>query len=195
MVSPPIVEPCFCYTTDITSLKESGEPAMRQLYIKQQVFSLTEHFTITDSAGIIHYVVDGSFFKIPKSFSIQTPQGIEVAQIEKRVFSLLPHFSVMVDGTEIATIDKELTLFKPRYRLDAQGLRVNGDWWDMNFEVSSGDQVLASISKRWFSWGDSYEVNVFDESYEILIVALVIAIDKVKHDVDSSSNAAATASY
>ncbi|MCH4209836.1 LURP-one-related/scramblase family protein [Bifidobacterium sp.] len=155
---------------------------MGQLYIKQQVFSLAEHFTVTDAVGNVRYQVDGSFLRIPKSFSITDPYGNEVASLEKTMLSLLPHFSVFVGGAQVATIDKEFSFFRPRYRIDAVGLDVEGDWWDMNFSVARGGVQVAQISKRWLSWGDSYEINVFGDGPETLIVALVIAIDKVKRD-------------
>jgi uncharacterized protein YxjI len=161
---------------------------MGQLYIKQQVLSLAEHFTVTDAAGNVRYLVEGSFLRIPKSFSITDPFGNEVANLEKTVLSLLPHFSVFVGGAQVATIDKEFSFFRPRYRIDAAGLNVEGDWWDMDFSVVRGGMPIAQISKRWLSWGDSYEISVFDDALETLIVALVVAIDKVKRDADRASH-------
>ncbi|KFJ03099.1 LURP-one-related/scramblase family protein [Bifidobacterium subtile] len=162
---------------------------MQQLYIKQQVFTLAEHFTVADAGGNVRYRVEGSFLRIPKSFSITDPFGVEVARLEKTVFSLLPHFSVFVGGMQVASIDKELSLFRPRYRIDAAGLNVQGDWWDMEFSASRAGVEVARISKRWLSWGDSYEITVFDDALETLIVALVVAIDKVKNDENSSASA------
>lgn len=131
---------------------------------------------------------------IPKTFRIiDAGFGGEVALIEKKVFSFLPHFDVMVGGRTVASIDKEFTFFKPKYRLDMQGLSVEGDWWDMNFQVRRGGTVVAEVAQRWLSWGDTYEVNVADDSLEVLVVAIVVAIDKVKADEDNSSSGSASA--
>ena len=60
-----------------------------------------------------------------------------------------------------------------------------------NFTVVRGDELVAEISQRWLSWGDSYEVIVHDDAMATIVVALVIAIDKVKADEESSGSAAA----
>ncbi|KFN93427.1 hypothetical protein TMUPMC115_0393 [Tetragenococcus muriaticus PMC-11-5] len=52
----------------------------------------------------------------------------------------------------------------------------------MEFEVYSQEKQVASIRKRWFSWGDTYEVTILDEELEQLLISLVIAIDCVKAD-------------
>lgn len=167
---------------------------MRQLYIKQKVFSIGEKFTVSDAAGNPRFTVEGSFMSIPKKFRIlDAGTGLEVAIIEKKVLSLTPRFDVLMGGAPVASIDKEISLFKPKYRIDAQGLDIEGDWWNMNFTVRRGGAVVAQVAQRWLSWGDTYEVTVHEDTLETLIVALVVAIDKVKADAtNASSSAAAT---
>lgn len=153
---------------------------MQQLCIKQHVFSIGEQFTVTDMQGRTRYTVQGSFLELPKSFRITDEYGREVAVIVKKLFSMMPHFSVQMHGMEVASIDKELTFLTPKYRIDAQGLHIEGDWWNMNFTVTRQGQQVASITQRWFAWGDTYEVTVFEDRLVSLIVALVVAIDCVK---------------
>lgn len=161
---------------------------MRNLYIKQKVLSLNEKFTVKDQKGDDVYYVEGSFMKIPKTFRIMDKDRNEAALITKKVFSLLPKFFVEADGHEVLMIKKEFTFFKSRYTIDAEGIEVVGNWWDMTFEVYKDRQEIARVSKQWFSWGDSYQVEILDESMEKIVVALVIAIDCVKADDNSSSS-------
>ena len=161
---------------------------MQQLYIKQKVFSLGEQFNVTDANGFPRYSVQGSFMRIPKSFQVYDASGNEIAVIVKKVLSWLPHFSVLMGGNAVATIDKELTVFRDRYRIDAQGLSIEGDWWDMNFTVTRDGAEVARIAQRWLAWGDTYEVTVFDTRLEALIVSLVIAIDCVKAEQQAQRN-------
>ena len=161
---------------------------MQQLYIKQKVFSLGEQFNVTDANGFPRYSVQGSFMRIPKSFQVYDASGNEIAVIVKKVLSWLPHFSVLMGGNEVATIHKELTVFRDRYRIDAQGLSIEGDWWDMNFTVTRDGAEVARIAQRWLAWGDTYEVTVFDTRLEALIVSLVIAIDCVKSEQQAQRN-------
>lgn len=65
---------------------------MKQLYIKQKVFSLSGKFTVKNQQEQDVYYVEGSFMQIPKTFSIMNTTRDEVALITKKVFSFLPKF-------------------------------------------------------------------------------------------------------
>ena len=163
---------------------------MKELYIKQKVFSIGEKFTVTDEYQNDVYYVEGSFFQIPKTFSIMNQNRDEVALITKKVFSFLPKFFVEVQGKEILTITKELSFFKARYTIDAEGIEVQGNWWDMDFEVYKQGQLVGQVNKEWFTWGDTYKVQIFDEAMETIVIAVVVAIDCVKSDEAAASSAA-----
>ena len=88
--------------------------------------------------------------------------------------------------------EKEFTLFKARYSIHAQGIEIQGNWWDMDFVVNRQGRQIAEIHKRWISWGDTYEVTVYEEDLEDLIICLVIAIDRVKADDGAAASSAST---
>ncbi|WP_201713045.1 LURP-one-related/scramblase family protein [Rossellomorea arthrocnemi] len=163
---------------------------MRQLYIKQKVFSLSEKFTVKDQEEKDTYYVEGSFMRVPKTFSIMDTSREEVALITKKVFSFLPKFFVEVNGQEVLTIKKEFSFLKARYSIDAAGIEVQGNWLDMDFQVLHNGRVVGEVGKEWFSWGDSYRVEILDEEMETIIIALVIAIDCVKADQAAASSGA-----
>ncbi len=162
---------------------------MKKLYIKQKVFSIGEKFTVTDEDQKPRYFVTGSFLKIPKTFRIEDEHGHEVSRITKKVISLLPKFFVEINGQEAIEISKQLSFFKAKYSISAEDVTVDGNWWDMDFEVSQKGRKVAEINKRWISWGDTYEITILNEALEELIISLVIAIDCVKQDeADSASS-------
>jgi uncharacterized protein YxjI len=163
---------------------------MRQLYIKQKVFSLSEKFTVKDQEEKDTYYVEGSFMRVPKTFSIMNTSRDEVALITKKVFSFLPKFFVEVNGQEVLMIKKEFSFLKARYSIDAAGIDVQGNWLDMDFQVLHNGRVVGEVGKEWFSWGDSYRVQILDEEMETIIMALVIAIDCVKADQAAASSGA-----
>lgn len=162
---------------------------MKKLYIKQKVFSIGEKFTVVDEDQRLHYSVKGSFMKIPKTFSVENEQGKEVSRITKKTISLLPKFFVEINGKEAIEISKQLSFFKAKYSISAEDVTVDGNWWDMDFDVSRKGRKIAEINKRWISWGDTYEITILDESLEELIISLVIAIDCVKEDEPAASSA------
>lgn len=162
---------------------------MKQLYIKQKVFSLGGKFTVKYQQENDVYYVEGSFMRIPKTFSIMNTARDEVALITKKVFSFLPKFFVKVNGQEVLTIKKEFSFFKARYTIDKAGIEVQGNWWDMDFQVLQQGDVIGKVSKEWFTWGDSYKVQILNEEMEAIMIALVVAIDCVKADQEAASSA------
>lgn len=97
-----------------------------------------------------------------------------------------------MNGQEVLTIKKELSFIKARYKIDAAGIDVHGNWWEMDFQVLQYGEVVGKVSKEWFTWGDSYKVQILNEEMESIIIALVVAIDCVKADQAATSSAAVT---
>ncbi|OBA33263.1 LURP-one-related/scramblase family protein [Gordonia sp. 852002-51296_SCH5728562-b] len=167
---------------------------MSRLYIKQKVFSVGEQFTVFGESEQPRYYVQGSFMRVPKHFTVTDGSGAPIAEITKTVFSFLPRFTVEMQGVEVATIRKEFSFFKPKYFIEGAALDVSGDWWDMTFDVSRNGERVASIRRKLLSWGDTYEVDIFDDALEAMIISLVVAIDRVRADASSSSSAASWSS-
>lgn len=162
---------------------------MKNLFMKQKVFSIGEKFTIKDEQENDVYIVEGSFMKIPKTFQIMNMKREEMAHITKKPFSFLPKFLVDVNGQEVLVIKKELSFLKARYSIHAEGIEIHGNWWDMTFQVLQQGEVVGQVSKEWFTWGDSYKVQILDEELETVIIAIIVAIDRVKADQATSAAA------
>lgn len=161
---------------------------MKELYIKQKVFSLSEKFTVKNEQETDVYYVEGSFMKVPKTFSIMNTSRDQVALITKKVFSFLPKFFVEVYGHEVLTIKKEFSFFKARYTMDSADIEVHGNWWDMDFQVFQKGALIGKVNKEWFTWGDSYKVQIMNEEMEAILIAFVVAIDCVKADEASAAS-------
>lgn len=162
---------------------------MKQLYIKQKALSLSGKFTVKDQQENDVYYVEGSFMQIPKTFSIMNMARDEVALITKKTFSFRPKFFVEVNGKEQLTIKKEFSVFKARYTIEGTGIEIRGNWWDMDFQILQHGEVIGQVNKEWFSWGDSYKVEILDEEMQEVVIAIVVAIDCVKADEAASASA------
>lgn len=154
--------------------------------MKEKAFSLRGRFSIKDEAGHDAYHIEGSFMKLPKSFSVMNRDGEEVAEITKKTFSFRPVFYVEAAGQSFEII-KEFTFFKDRYTINSDQFEVTGDWWDVDFEVLQQGQRIGRVQKKWISWTDQYIIEVEDEAMEELLIALVVAIDCVKAEESSNS--------
>ncbi|QTD43223.1 LURP-one-related/scramblase family protein [Sporosarcina sp. Te-1] len=162
---------------------------MKELYIKQKMLNIGGKFTVRDAAEQDIYYVEGSFLQVPKTFTIWDTTQDEVALITKKPFSFLPTFFVDVKGRETVTIKKQFTFLKSNYTIDAAEIEVQGNMWDMTFDVLQHGTVVGTVDKKWFSWGDSYRLQIMNEEAEALLVALVVAIDYVKASQAAASSA------
>lgn len=101
----------------------------------------------------------------------------------------LPRFILEIGGEEIAEIVKEFSFFRPVYSLENTDLRVEGDFWAHEYSLYDGDRNIMNIHKEWFTWGDSYELDILDPKYELISLGIVLAIDKAMAAANTASSA------
>ena len=166
---------------------DCGGNIMKTYLVKQKFRLGGERFDIKDDRGNVDYQVEGSFFQIPKSFTIYDAQGQTVSQISKIFLTFLPRFEIKLsDGTSFY-IRKKLTFFRDKYEFDNLGLRIEGNIWDLNFKLlDDRDQLVAEIRKEIFHLTSTYTVTVYEDSYADLVISLCVAIDYVEM-LESSS--------
>ena len=157
-----------------------------KLYIKQQIFSIGSRFNITDEYGLERYSVQGEIFTLGKKLHIYDPNGEEVAFIQQKLFSVMPRFYVYVNGNKIAEILKEFTFLKPRYDIFGKNWTVEGDFLAHDYIISEHGNEIASVHKVWMSWGDSFELSIYNTEDEIGLIAVILTIDAVM-DVNNNS--------
>ena len=154
---------------------------MKTFLVKQKFRFGGERFDIKDDRGVVNYQVEGSFFQIPKTFTIYDAYGEQVSEISKEFFTLLPRFTIQLRNGSNFVIRKKLTFFRDKYEFDNLGLRIEGNIWDLNFKLMDDrDQVIAEIAKELFHLTSTYTVTVYDESYADLVISLCVAIDYVE---------------
>lgn len=154
---------------------------MKTFLVKQKFRLGGERFAIKDDREQIAYQVEGSFMKIPKTFTIFDAEGEQVSQISKPVFTLLPQFEIQMRDGSSFFIRKKLTFFRDKYSFDGLGLRIEGNIWDLNFKLLDDDnRLIAEISKELFHLTSTYQVAVFEDSYADLVISLCVAIDYVE---------------
>ena len=156
-------------------------------YIKQKVFSWSDKFTVKDANGEDKYFVEGELFSWGHKLHVFDENGHEVAFIKQKMMTWLPKFEVYLNDNFAVEVIKEFSFFKPKYTLNGIDWTVDGDFLSRDYSISSSGQQIATISKAWFSWGDSYELNFSDNANEVLLLATVLAIDCVL-EAQSKSN-------
>ena len=161
---------------------------MRRFLVKQKFRLGGERFDIKDEMGNVAYQVEGSFFKIPKTFTIYDAVGEQVSGISKEILTFMPRFEIQLSNGDSFYIRKKLTFFRDKYEFDNLGLRIEGDIWDWDFKLlDDRDQVIAEISKEFIRLTSTYNLTVYEDSYADLVVSLCVAIDYVEM-LESQSN-------
>ncbi|CBZ00408.1 LURP-one-related/scramblase family protein [Streptococcus oralis] len=161
---------------------------MKTFLVKQKFRLGGERFDIKDDRGVVNYQVEGSFFQIPKTFTIYDAYGEQISEISKEFFTLLPRFTIQLRNGSNFVIRKKLTFFRDKYEFDNLGLRIEGNIWDLNFKLlDDRDQVIAEIRKEIFHLTSTYTVTVYEDSYADLVISLCVAIDYVEM-LESQSN-------
>lgn len=161
---------------------------MKTFLVKQKFRLGGERFDIKDDRGVVNYQVEGSFFQIPKTFTIYDAYGEQVSEISKEFFTLLPRFTIQLRNGSNFVIRKKLTFWRDKYEFDNLGLRIEGNIWDLNFKLlDDRDQVIAEIRKEIFHLTSTYTVTVYEDSYADLVISLCVAIDYVVM-LESQSN-------
>jgi len=155
-------------------------------YIKQTVFSRVEHFTVKDEFGNDVFEVRSPMgFRAGLKLHVCDMTGTEVAYIDQKLMSLHPTFRVHRNGKLTATIAKKFTIGKPKYEVKELNWIIRGDFLAHEYFILQGASVVMAISREWFSWGDSFVLDIADETHLPEALAVVLAIDSV---TDSSGN-------
>jgi len=153
---------------------------MRYL-IRERIFHLGEDSDITDESGrpVLH--VDGQVLSLHNTLVLRDGTGAEVARVERKLLALRPTYEISVRGGERAEVRKQFfTPFGEKYAIDIPGpddLELSGNLLDHEFTVSQRGQVVATVSKRWFSISETYAVEVAPGGDDLLILAGVLALD------------------
>jgi uncharacterized protein YxjI len=148
-----------------------------QLLIKQRVFSWTDSYDIYDENGNARYFVKAQLLALGHQLHVYDASHREIGQIKQKLLTLLPAFDIEVEGRMVGRIQKAFTFFKPRYDVDFNGWRVEGDFLGWDYDVYSGCSSVIHISKKLLHWGDTYVIDFSNPADELMGIMLVIAID------------------
>jgi uncharacterized protein YxjI len=145
--------------------------------MKQKVFSWRDRFFVKDESGNDRYSVEGEILSLGKRLHIYDANGNKVAFIRQKVMSWLPRYFVEINGQEVCAVVKEFTLFRQSYRIEGTSWHLAGDFFAHEYALTEAGRQIMRLSKKWFTWGDSYELDVADPKNELLCLCVALAVD------------------
>ncbi|MDB6030748.1 MAG: hypothetical protein JWM16_1086 [Verrucomicrobiales bacterium] len=153
--------------------------------MKQKVFALGDDFIIKTADGQDAFFVDGKALSIGDKLSFQDMNRNELAFIRQKLLSWGPTYEIYRNDQLQAVVKKKLiTFIHCRFIVDVPGpddLEAKGSFTDHSYEFIRHGQRVAEVSKRWFSWSDTYGVDIAEGEDDVLILASSVVIDMVCH--------------
>jgi uncharacterized protein YxjI len=153
--------------------------------MKQKLFSFGDKFAIRNEKDEDVFFVNGEVFSLGHKLSFEDPQGNELLFISQKVLSFGPTYELYRGNQHVATIKKELfTFFQCTFdiHIDDKGdLSAEGNLSDHEYTFTRDGEAIAQVSKQWFSWADTYGVEIADGEDPLLILASTVVIDMCCH--------------
>lgn len=150
-----------------------------KLLFQQRFFSWFDSYDIYDEAGNTVFVVKGK----PAwghRLEVYDRFGQHIGTVKEEVLPFLPRFAISIMGNYIGQICKQFSFFKPRYRLDFNGWRVQGDFFGWEYDVFWGDERIMHASKQIWNLTDTYVIDVAKEENVLYSLMVVLAIDAAR---------------
>ena len=151
-----------------------------KLLFKQRLFSWFDSYDIYDETGRTVYTVKGQL-SWGHCLKIYDACGNEIGMVKEQVFTFLPKFEIYIENNYIGCISKEFSFFKPKFNIDYNGWRMEGDFFEWDYRIIDvSGQGVAEVSKQLFNWTDTYVIDVWNPQDALQALMLVLAIDAEK---------------
>lgn len=157
-----------------------------KLYVNEKLLSLHRKFFVLNEAGENVYEISSKAFSIGDKTTILDMSGNKIAYIAQDIWHLTSHYKVFINEQEVCQIIKKFQLARNDYEL-TNGYRVEGNIFAYDFVIYDDTNTpIGSIKRALISFGDKYEIEIFDETKLNIVLAIIVAIT---NDINRSQNA------
>lgn len=158
--------------------------------IRQKVFSFGDNFIIKDEYDEPHFQVEGKVFSLGDKLRLLDSSGRELFYIEQQLFKLFSEYNLYANGEVVAKCKRRFALLGVKFDITSSygNFTIEGSPMSYNFRILKNNRVIATADKRFFSFSDTYGVDIDDSEDYGFILSLVIIIDQVVHDSNKNHN-------
>ena len=155
--------------------------------MQEKLFAIGDDFWIENEAGERAFKVDGKVLRVRDTLVLESPRGEELYSIQQKVLHIRDTMEIERDGRKVATVKKALvTPLRDRFSIDVEDgedMEAKGNIVDHEYKIERGGDEIAEVSRRWFRVRDTYGVEIKPGPDAALILATVVCIDQMTHDV------------
>ena len=153
--------------------------------MKQKLWSFGTTFVIKDENERDQFIVQGKVFSIGDQLSFNDLNGNELAFIRQKMFAWGKTYEIYHSNQLFAVVKENwLPLLTYRFTVDVGGdgpgpgdMEIQGSFSDHDYSFTQGGRQVAQVSRKWFSWADTYGVDVADGVDPVLILACTVVVD------------------
>jgi uncharacterized protein YxjI len=154
--------------------------------MRQRLISIGDDFVIENEAGQKVYKVDGKVLRIRQTLDFIDMSGRKLCQIQERMLRIKDTMAIEdANGKTVAEVKKALIApLRERYAVRIKhgpDMHITGNILDYEYKIEEGGRKIAEISKRWFTFTDTYGVEIAPGEDAVLILAATVAVDMMSH--------------
>ncbi|MBQ3384516.1 MAG: hypothetical protein IJG59_04795 [Erysipelotrichaceae bacterium] len=122
--------------------------------------------------------------------------GEKVGHVKKNFTFFLRQYDIFVKGRMIDTLNQQFTLFRQELQLERLGWTIKGDFLALSYQIyDRNGNMICEVDQELFHLTRQYYVNILDESQELLIILVVLAINQYDKDLSAASSSASHHSH
>jgi uncharacterized protein YxjI len=155
--------------------------------MQEKLFAIGDDFWIENEAGERVFKVNGKVLRVRDTLVLESPSGEDLYSIQKKMLHIRGTMEIERGGRKIATVKKALvTPLRDRFSIDVEDgddMEAKGNIVDHEYKIERGGDEIAEVSRRWFRVRDTYGIEIDPAQDAALILATVVCIDQMTHDV------------
>jgi uncharacterized protein YxjI len=163
------------------------QASMTRYRMQEKLFAIGDDFWIENEAGQRAFKVNGKALRVRDTLVLETPNGEELFSIQAKVLHVRDTMNIERDGGKVASVKKALVSpLRDRFSIDVDGgddMEAKGNIVDHEYKIERDGNQLAEVSRRWFRVRDTYGVEIAPGQDDALVLAVVVCIDQMTHDV------------
>jgi uncharacterized protein YxjI len=155
--------------------------------MQEKLFAIGDDFWIENEGGERAFKVNGKVLRIRDTLALESPNGQELYSIQQKMLHVRHTMEIERGGRKVATVKKALvTPLRDRFSIDVEDgedMEAKGNIVDHEYKIERDGDEVAQVSRRWFRVRDTYGVEITPGQDDALILATVVCIDQMTHDV------------
>ena len=163
------------------------EANMTRYRMQEKLFAIGDDFWIENEAGQRAFKVNGKALRVRDTLVLETPNGEELFSVQSKMLHIRDTMNIERNGRKVASIKKALVSpLRDRFSIDVEDgedMEAKGNIVDHEYKIESDGDQVAEVSRRWFRVRDTYGVEIAPGKDDALVLAVVICIDQMTHDV------------